>query len=100
MQFVVIARDESSPEAPARRAAARADHLEAIRPFVEAGQILVGGAVLDADDVMVGSVLITEFGSRDELDAWLSRDPYVTAGVWESIEVWPYRAAVGAWMPE
>ena len=99
MQFVVIARDEDSPDAPARRQAARGEHLDAIRPFVESGQILLGGAMLDSDDVMVGSVLIADFDSRDALDAWLARDPYVTAGVWRSIEVWPYRAAVGAWMP-
>jgi uncharacterized protein len=47
---------------------------------------------------MVGSVLVADFSTREELDAWLTRDPYVTDGVWKEVEVQPYRAAVGAWI--
>jgi hypothetical protein len=47
---------------------------------------------------MVGSVLVADFPTREELDAWLTRDPYVTDGVWKEVEVQPYRAAVGAWI--
>ena len=32
-------------------------------------------------------------------DARLTVDPYVTGGVWKEIEVHPYRAAVGSWLP-
>ena len=48
-------------------------------------------ALLDEQEKMVGSVLITEFNSREELDKWLEIEPYVTGKVWEKIEVSPCR---------
>jgi len=99
MQFVIVARDGADAEAKARRQRVRPAHLEGIRPFVERGEILVGGAILDDGGDMVGSVLIAEFASREELDAWLAADPYVTGGVWEQVEVSAFRTAVGAWVP-
>jgi uncharacterized protein YciI len=97
---IVIARDGTDPEAKDRRAAVRPIHLERIAPLVEAGNILVGGAILDDQGDMVGSVLLTDFESRGAFDAWIDTDPYVTGGVWVDIEVKPYRPAVGAWMPD
>jgi uncharacterized protein YciI len=99
MNQIVIARDGDDPEAKARRAAVRPTHLERIRPFVEAGNILVGAAILDDEGNMVGSVLLTDFESREGFDAWLDNDPYVTGGVWKRIEVRPCRPTTGAWMP-
>ena len=99
MQFVVIARDGTDPDAVARRQAVRPTHLGGIQPLVDAGNILMGGAMLDDDGNMRGSVLLVDFPSRVELDAWLDHDPYVTDGVWQQIELVPFRIAVGAWMP-
>jgi uncharacterized protein len=100
MQFIVIARDGDDADAPERRARVRPAHLDFIRPLVERGEVLVGGAILDDSGIMVGSMILAEFESREELDGWLRRDPYVTEGVWRQIEVRPFRTAVGAWMPE
>jgi len=100
MQFVVMARDGSDPDAVARRQAVRPTHLDGIQPLVDAGHILAGGAMLDDDGNMRGSVLLVEFPSRVELDVWLDHDPYVTGGVWKQIEVVPFRVAVGSWMPQ
>jgi uncharacterized protein len=98
MRFVIIARDHEGRDAVQRRLAVREDHLAAIRPYVESGRILVGGAMLDEHGDMIGSVLIVDFADREELDVWLERDPYVTRGVWASIDVRPYRPAVGSWV--
>lgn len=99
MQFLLIARDGTDEEAIARRARVRPTHLEAIAPFVEAGNVLVGGAMLSGAGEMVGSMLLLDFPDRAALDAWLERDPYVTGGVWKEIQVEPFRTAVGAWQP-
>jgi uncharacterized protein YciI len=99
MQFVIMARDGTDPEAVGRRQAVRPYHLDGIQPLVDAGNILTGGAILDDDGNMRGSVLLVDFPSRAELDAWLDHDPYVTGGVWQQIEVLPFRVAVGSWMP-
>jgi uncharacterized protein len=99
MRYVVIARDGTDDDAKARRLRVRPEHLRQIEPRVERGEILVGGAILDEAGDMVGSVLLVDFETRDDLDDWLRTDPYVTGGVWVDIEVQPYRPAVGAWMP-
>ncbi len=61
--------------------------------------MLVGGAILSGSGDMVGSMLLVEFQDRADVDAWLARDPYVTDGVWQEVEVHPFRTAVGAWQP-
>ena len=98
MTHVVIGHDGTDAGAKARRLAARPAHLERIGPFVERGQILLGGAILDDQGDMVGSIVVADFPTREELDAWLTADPYVTEGVWQEIEVQEFRPAVGAWL--
>ncbi|MCK8783502.1 YciI family protein [Roseomonas sp. NAR14] len=93
-QFLVTAWDGTDPEAPARRAAARPAHLRNVAPMVERGELVVGGAVLDGSGGMVGSVCIVECADRAALDRWLEADPYVTGGVWQRVEVRPFRVAV------
>jgi hypothetical protein len=99
MRFIVIARAGAPPAAPARRQAVRPGHLEGIEPFVHAGNVLMGGAILDDDGTMRGSVLLVDFPSREALNDWLEHDPYVTGDVWREVEVHPFRPAVGSWMP-
>jgi uncharacterized protein YciI len=74
--------------------------LQMVAPFVERGRVLIGGAILDEMGDMVGSVLLTDFASREEVEAWVAEDPYVTGGVWKEIEVLDFRPAVGAWLPQ
>jgi uncharacterized protein len=100
MQFVVMAWDGTDEGALDRRLATRPRHLERIEPFVDSSNVLVGGAILDDDGRMIGSVLVMDFDTRDELDDWLRNDPYTTEGVWQRVDVRPYRAAAGAWMPQ
>ncbi len=96
MQFLVIAKDGTDADAPARRQAARPDHLKLATAMAEEGTLKSGGAILDDDGAMVGSAAIMEFPDRASLDEWLARDPYVTGGVWQSIEVHPFRVAVSS----
>ena len=93
-QFLVIAYDGTDAEALERRMAARPAHLEGVKPMVERGQMIAGGAILDDAGAMIGSATIVEFADRAGLDAWLARDPYVTGKVWQKIEVRPFRLAV------
>jgi uncharacterized protein len=93
-QFLVLAYDGSDEGAAARRRAARPAHFEGIKPMVARGELRAAGAVLDDAGKMIGSAVMAEFLSRAELDAWLARDPYVTQGVWQKIEIRPFRMAV------
>ncbi len=94
MQYMIIAYDGTDAEALSRRQAVRPAHLDGIRELKATGNIIAGGAILDDDDQMIGSTLYVEFDSREALDDWLNRDPYVTGGVWQDITVTPIRLAV------
>lgn len=93
MQWLIVARDGRDPEAERRRLAARPAHLENAARLQAKGHLLVGGALLDDAGGMIGSACVAQFATRAELDEWLRTDPYVTAGVWQQIEVLPYRVA-------
>jgi uncharacterized protein len=93
MQWLIIARDGQDPQAPGRRQAARPAHLENAARLQAQGHLLVGGALTDDHGNMIGSAAIAQFATRAELDRWLATDPYVTGGVWQDIQVLPYRVA-------
>ena len=100
MEFLVIAKDGTDEGALERRQQTRPAHLTGIGPLVDSGNVLVGGAILSETGDMIGSMLLVEFPASEDVDAWLARDPYVTDGVWQEVEVRPFRTAVGAWQPE
>jgi uncharacterized protein YciI len=93
MTFLILGYDGVDAEAPARRAAARPAHLATARRLKAAGHFLEGGAILDDAGQMRGSMLLMEFPSRAELDAWLSSDAYTLGGVWKDVTVRDFRRA-------
>lgn len=88
MQFVVIAHD-SKIDGLERRLSARQDHIKLGDKLVAEGRHLFGAAILDDKEQMRGSVLIVDFPSRVELDAWLEHEPYMTSGTWDKVEIYP-----------
>ncbi len=94
MQFLVTAYDGTDPDAQTRRMAVRADHLANMKKLKAAGNYLIGGAILNDQEKMIGSAMIMDFPDRAALDACLKADPYSTGGVWKDIEIKPYRVAV------
>lgn len=101
MQFLVIGMDGQDEKALDRRLAVRETHLALGEKMKAAGQVICGAAILDDQEKMIGSVLICNFPSRNELDQWLKEEPYVVGKVWQTIEVKlcrlaPSFAALGA----
>jgi len=93
MQFLVIAYDGTDEKAPERRMAAREAHLAGIQKMAAEGKALYGTAILDERERMIGSMLVVEYPSRADVDAWLKSEPYVVGDVWRKIEVYPARVA-------
>lgn len=93
MQFLLIAYDATDDEALARRMAAREAHLAHAEAQKQRGELLYGGAILDAEGKMIGSCGVYDFPSKDALSEALSVDPYVTGKVWNTITVQQYRVA-------
>ncbi len=83
MQFLIKAIDgEGMLE---KRMAVRPRHLEGMKALGR--QIVCAGGLLDDAGRMKGSALIVEFPDRAALDAYLAGEPYVTEGVWQTVEV-------------
>ncbi|ADI13153.1 YciI family protein [Truepera radiovictrix] len=95
MTFLVIAKDGTDPDAPARRQRARQRHLDEIRPAVDAGRVRLGGALLDGAGTMIGSALLLEAPSLEAARELLENDVYFKEGVWQQLEIYPFRRAVG-----
>jgi uncharacterized protein YciI len=91
MQFMVLAYDSKDAHALDRRLAFREQHLTLADRLATEGTMLFAAAILDTDDKMIGSMLVMEFPSRAELDAWLEIEPYVTGDVWDEIEILPVK---------
>ncbi len=89
MQHIVLGHDYKY--ASQKRIAARKAHIALGDQLVSEGKLVYGGAILGEDGEMLGSMLITNFDSREELDAWLEIEPYVVQGVWETVEVSAFR---------
>ncbi|HSW96785.1 MAG TPA: YciI family protein [Candidatus Saccharimonadales bacterium] len=53
------------------------------------GNYVMGVALLDESERMIGSVMILDYPSRKELDEWMTIEPYVINNVWEKIEITP-----------
>jgi len=93
MQFLLVAYDGTDSEALERRMKARPDHLEKIAVLKKSGEFLLGGAILDDNGTMIGSMIIYEFPDRPALDESLNSEPYIINGVWKKIDIRPYRLA-------
>jgi uncharacterized protein YciI len=89
MQFIVIGHDGTDEGALERRMAARDAHLKVCAESVASGNQLIGAAMMNDEGKMNGSVMIMNFDTREELDQWLAREPYVSGKVWGRIEVIP-----------
>jgi hypothetical protein len=93
MQFLLIGYDRKDEGAPDRRMANRPLHLDKIAKVKKAGNFLFGGAILDDDGKMIGSMILYEAPDRKTLDKLLEDEPYITQGVWENYEIRPFRLA-------
>ena len=93
MQFILIAYDGTDPQALERRLKVREEHLKRVEQLKKAGEFLFGGAILDESGKMAGSTIVYEFPDRLSLDESLKNEPYIKGGVWEIIEIKPFRMA-------
>ncbi len=95
MLYTIIANDVSN--SIALRQHARPAHLERLQQLQDQGRLIVAGPIpavdaLDPGDAgFTGSTIIAEFDSLQDAQQWANADPYVTAGVYASITVKPFK---------
>lgn len=95
MWYTIVGND--APGSLQKRQQARADHLARLQSLQTEGRLLLAGPfpAIDAPDPgpagFTGSLIVAEFDSLSAAQAWADEDPYVTAGVYESVSVRPFR---------
>jgi len=95
MWYAVISEDiEDSLEL---RLKTREAHLLRLNHLADEGRLLLAGPhpAIDDDDPgaagFTGSLVIVDFQSLDEAKQWANDDPYVAAGVYQSVVVKPFK---------
>jgi uncharacterized protein YciI len=95
MYYAIISEDVAD-SLPLRKTA-RPAHLARLEALVEQGRLLAAGPhpAIDSEDPgdagFSGSLVIAEFDSLDDAQAWADSDPYIDAGVYAQVVVKPYK---------
>ncbi|WP_447734379.1 YciI family protein [Rhodanobacter soli] len=95
MWYAIIGTDH--PESLAARKSARPAHMARLQQLHDEGRMLLAGPfpAVDAEDPgpagFSGSLIVAEFASLAEAEAWASADPYLAAGVYRETTVKPFR---------
>jgi uncharacterized protein YciI len=95
MWYVIYSHDR--PDSLPARQSAREEHVARLQALLQEGRLLLAGPrpAIDCEDPgpagFQGSLVVAAFDTLDEAQAWADADPYVTAGVYESVEVSPFR---------
>ena len=95
MRYVIIGHDV--PNSLEQRLAARPEHLARLTALRDAGRLTLAGPcpAVDSPDPgpagFTGSVIIAEFPSLAEAEAWAAADPYTLTGVFMRCTVKPFK---------
>ncbi|OOG41342.1 YciI family protein [Rhodanobacter sp. C05] len=95
MWYAIIAED--FPGSLEQRLAARPAHLDRLNALQDEGRMLLAGPfpAIESENPgpagFTGSLIIAEFPSQAEAEAWAGADPYVVAGVYARVTVKPFR---------
>lgn len=95
MYYLIMGQDvENSLE---KRMSVRTEHIARLQALRDEGRLFTAGPnpAIDSEDPgpngFTGSVIIAEFNSLEDAQAWADSDPYIAAGVYENVIVKPYK---------
>jgi len=95
MWYVIYSKDRD--DALQARLDARSAHLARVEALLNEGRLLLAGPrpAIDSPDPgpagFQGSLIVARFESLAEAREWADADPYVEAGVYQSVEVTPFK---------
>lgn len=94
MLYAIISQDvENSLE---KRKSARPAHLERLETLQNSGKLILAGPhpAIDSENPgpagFSGSLIVAEFPSLEDAQAWADDDPYIAAGVYKMVTVKPF----------
>lgn len=100
MFYTIVGQDTA--DSLERRLAARPAHVERLHALQQAGRLLLAGPfpAIDSNDPgaagFTGSLIVAEFDTLADAQAWAEADPYVTAGVYAGVSVKPFKKTLPA----
>ncbi|GEA08944.1 hypothetical protein KUL42_37050 [Alteromonas sp. KUL42] len=95
MLYMICATDVA--DSLEKRLAARPAHLARLEQLKAEGRLILAGPfpAIDSNDPgpagFTGSLVVAEFETIDDAQAWADADPYIEAGVYDSVLVKPYK---------
>jgi uncharacterized protein YciI len=98
MWFAIIGTDV--PDSLEKRKSVRPAHIARQQTMLDEGRLLVAGPfpAVESEDPgpagFSGSLILADFPSQAEAEAWARVDPYVDAGVYASVSVKPFIQAL------
>jgi uncharacterized protein YciI len=98
MWYAIVGHDV--PDSLDRRREARGAHIARLEALQAEGRLLVAGPFPTIDNEepgsagFSGSLIVAEFESLVAAQAWTDADPYRAAGVYQSVDVRPFKKAL------
>jgi uncharacterized protein YciI len=95
MYYAIISED--IPNSLERRMSVRPAHVDRLKTLADEGRLMIAGPhpAIDSEDPadagFSGSLVVAEFASLEAAQAWADADPYVEAGVYQSVKVKPFK---------
>jgi len=100
MWYAIVTED--TPSSLEKRLVNRPSHLARLTALHEAGRLLLAGPFPAIDNLdpghagFTGSLIVADFNSLAEAETWANADPFVSAGVYASVSVKPFRKTLPA----
>ena len=95
MLYAIITTDVAN--SLEKRLSARPAHVERLKVLQAEGRIVLAGPLpaIDSNDPgdagFTGSLIVAEFASLADAQAWAKADPYVAAGVYADVVIKPFK---------
>ena len=90
-QYVVTGYDFTDEGAIQRRLDVRPHHMDGVLAIKESGNLVAAAALLNNNGDAIGSVMILQFETDEQLEGWKMTEPYFTQGIWETVDIKPAR---------
>ncbi|MGR9086935.1 MAG: YciI family protein [Gammaproteobacteria bacterium] len=95
MLYAIISEDK--PNSLDKRLSVRPKHLDRLKQLQNSGKLIIAGPhpAIDCENPaeagFTGSLIIAEFESLQAAQEWAGADPYVDAGVYQTVTVKPFK---------
>ncbi len=95
MLYAIISEDVV--DSLEKRKSARPDHLARLESLKNEGRLILAGPHPKIDNEnpgdagFTGSLVVAEFNSLADAEAWAATDPYIAAGVYAKVTVKPFK---------